>query len=556
MGAAIAVLSCTSIMLADGNDNEPVGEVVSPVGTIRRVLISDTEGKTLQLNSGPEASAIVCSDLSLFQGREIIDVVSLFCGLQINRAHLRSLGEAVAAYVRRHDFPAVNVNFPDQSNEELRAGTVRMVVTIGRYGIINSQGHRYFDQLRLIDDLGVKSGDEVRLSVLNAAVNWVNTNPFRYVEAVIDDKGGGEANLELVSNEQRPYRFNIEYDNFGTMYTGKSRYTAGVQMGNMFGAEHQLSYQFTRTQNGHQYQSHSLDYRIPLRWHGYVVVDASYSAVRPELLGTQYAAVGRNVSSAIRHEMHHHWGKWAGQFSTGLNFKSIKNDLEYGGAPYLIDGHPFQDFHIWQLFASETLRRSDDHGVWLFAAALYLSPGGLDGRNTNSAFDRARTGATARYGYGASFGQRVTTLPHDFQLYTRMMAQKSSGSLLASEQLWLGGTSTLRGYPERAYPADDAWLVTQEVSSPAWLRWPPLIGTSQNCQTRVHAFIDAGRSYERNSTFNAQSEPVLISGGLGLRANIGSTFNLSFNYGWPFRKSANSVETQGGQGHLQVRVSF
>lgn len=528
----------------------------APRPELRCVVIGDSLESALQLARTASAAARVHSSLPLFQEPELATALASFFGHTMDRKRLQELGETVAAYARKHDFPAVKINISDVSIHEIHVGTVCLVVTLGRYGAISSEGHRFSNQEDLLRDLGIEPGDDVRLSKLGAALDWVNTNPFRAAEAVLRDAGEGRTRLELSLREQRPYRLVAVYDNRGTVYTGRSRYTAAVHAGDLWGAEHQLYYEFTRTRDPHQYQSHALEYRVPLRWRGYFITEAAYSAVRPDLSGSSYTSAGKNFVGTVRHALHHRLGRWSGELSIGVNFKSIRNDLAFGGAPYLVDGHPFQNFHIHQFSLSESLRRYDARGSWWLALNAHLSPGSMDALNHDAAFARSRTGAVARYGYATFAAQRLTTLPHGLQWYLRTLGQLSTSRLLASEQLWLGGAATLRGYPERAYPGDAAWSATQELRSPAWSYRAKFPRSEQSCQLQLLSFLDAGRSYSRHATANDATEPLLLSAGLGLRVNAGRHFDAAFDYGWPLRRTANATSAPGGRGQIQGRLFF
>jgi hemolysin activation/secretion protein len=361
--------------------------------------------------------------------------------------------------------------------------------------------------------------------------------------------------LALSLTERRPYQCSLDYENSGTEFTGKNRYTAAAELGDLWHREHQFRYQFTRTDRAGQYEVHAVEYRMPLRRRTHLAASATFAIVRPELVETAFLARGKNTSLVARHIVHHGWRAWLGEFTAGLNFKKVKSDLEFGGSPYLVDGHPFQDFHVMQAFVGHTFRRNDARGFWWIGGNVYLSPGGFDDRNSDAAFGRARSRARARYAYGTGALQRVTLLPHDFELCTRLQGQMSSGPLLASEQLWLGGAVTLRGFPERAYPGDDAVFGTQEIRAPAWTYRTPF-NSGAGGQLRLHSFVDVGRVFLRRPTADDRRQPVLVSAGVGLRANVGSAFNVSFDYGWPLRRTADSSAPLGSRGHLQIRAVY
>jgi outer membrane protein assembly factor BamA len=106
-----------------------------------------------------------------------------------------------------------------------------------------------------------------------------------------------------------------------------------------------------------------------------------------------------------------------------------------------------------------------------------------------------------------------------------------------ADKFWLGGASTIRGYRERAFPADKALLVTVEYRF--------LAGPS----SRVFLFTDYGRLWNReriaDRTVDRSSTHVGYGFGLRLRSPGGT---LGFDYG--FGKGDSP-----GEGKLHVRLS-
>jgi hypothetical protein len=64
---------------------------------------------------------------------------------------------------------------------------------------------------------------------------------------------------------------------------GQNHYTASLQFGNLWGLDHQGSYQFTTTDQSRLYQAHSGDYRVPLPWHHYCNLPAPIPSRSPPL---------------------------------------------------------------------------------------------------------------------------------------------------------------------------------------------------------------------------------------------------------------------------------
>ena len=120
---------------------------------------------------------------------------------------------------------------------------------IGRYNQLVFKGNRWFSNRLLASALGVKPGDEVRASTLEAAIDWANQNPFRQMSVLINtvDKGPDVAELDIAVEEHPPVRIAATYDDTGIAILGDNHYTGSLQFGNLWGLDQQATYQFTTT---------------------------------------------------------------------------------------------------------------------------------------------------------------------------------------------------------------------------------------------------------------------------------------------------------------------
>jgi hemolysin activation/secretion protein len=144
----------------------------------KKLLIADTEEKVASLaaTAGGEAPTYV-QDVPVLSGADFQIVIRPYLGRRITNDLLNALAKTITDYSQKHD-RIVRFNIPTQ---DISLGVVRFVVLTGRYNDLVFRGNRWFSSKLLQERLGIKPGDEVRLSALEAAVNWANTNPFRHI---------------------------------------------------------------------------------------------------------------------------------------------------------------------------------------------------------------------------------------------------------------------------------------------------------------------------------------------------------------------------------------
>ncbi|MDD3179156.1 MAG: ShlB/FhaC/HecB family hemolysin secretion/activation protein [Opitutaceae bacterium] len=519
---------------------------------LRRILIADTETKVTALQPPPEAGPVIAQEVPLLATAEFAAVMASYFDQSITIELLNRLVPEISNYLKNHDRPIVDVQIP---NQNVATGDLRLVVTIGRYNQLKFSGNRWFSRELLEAKLGIKPGDEIRLSTLDEAVNWANANPFRHIQVVLNNlpNQANSKDLLIFTQEVLPLRLACSYDNTGPALLGENRYTAAIQFGNAWGLDHLASYQFTTTDRLRLSQTHSGDYRIPLPWHHYLQLAAAYGTQQPSFADGLFNLKGKSLLTSLRYIAPVTAGPWSMEFSAGLDFKRTNNNFEFGG--YQISS---SENDVYQASFGTTVLRRDAYGATSLGLNLSLSPGSIDSRNTDLAFASTRYGSTSRYAVGQMQIQRLTRLPGQWQVFSRVVLQLASTNLLGTEQLSIGGQGTVRGYDERIFTGDEGWIVSNEFQAPQWTT--PLRLRSANTklpplQTRLLTFWDCGKvAYKHRFSSDIPLDP-LMGAGIGLRCNAGNAFSLSADYGWQLRNTTFRQPNRS-RGHIQATIAY
>ena len=523
---------------------------------LRRLIFADTLAKAAALKPGGDAGPVVAEGLPLLATQEFSRFVAPYLGEPISIESVERLRSGVLDYLKRHDRLVVDIPQPvaDPASGELRMG-----VQIGRYNQLVFRGNRYFGNDLLMKNLGIKPGDEVRLSTLQDAVNWTNQNPFRQIQVMIDtvNKQPGMADLDVSVQERLPVRIATSFDDTGDSTIGENHYSASVLFGNLWNSDQQFSYGYTTSKPRGLYQLQSADYRAPLPWHHYVEFTAAYADVRPVLYNGFGTETSRNLVADGRYIVPLLLGSWKFELSAGFDYKQIRTNLLFGGYEITSAQVPaFTPYDIAQFTGSATASRADPRGKWTFAANLYGSPGGFNSRNSNDVFEAVHDGES-HYLYGLLQAMRETDLPLDFQLFTHGQAQLSTTNLPPSEELSIGGMATVRGYDERIFSGDQGWVLNQEIRGPAsnWHPWL-LPKTWRALQTRPLVFWDYGRVYYKHPNSNDFPVDPLMSSGIGVVSNLANNFSLSADYGWQILRTYAQPNPRHRRGHIQLTIAY
>jgi hemolysin activation/secretion protein len=562
------------VSLAHGEENARPSQIpAAPAGTGRQlhhILIADTIAVAQTMRAEPTAPFVVLSpSLSSFDAAEINKRLAAGINRPIEERLLLAITQVIEGFFRQNEYPAATAIVPSQNIAE---GDVRILLTLGSRGKslaatewkirrINMQGARWFSESLLREKLRIEQGALIRYSDLDQAIGWTNNNPFRRVRVQLDPVplSNGEADLTIAVQEALPLKFTASYSNSGNDVVGRNQYTAGITYGNVWGRDHQVSYQYITTDRPKFFQAHGLDYRIPLPWRHNVQVSASYLIAKPEILDGIFVQTGETATAEVRYTVPVRTGDSPTEVYGAFNFKETNNNLAYYGTQV---NDTKTDIFQFTLGASSILR--DKRGGWLFGATLTASPGGINSRNTDVAFDASRfgTGDSARFGaradyiYGNVSAQRLLSLSPGWDWTSRAIFQASPVNLLPSEMLTVGGASTVRGFPEGVLSGDKGFVFTNELLFPSWKKnLPRLSKTRGPLETRPLVFLDMAK-VSAHETFATDPQRVaLASAGVGLRMNLATNFSLSADYGWQLTYLPYPVDKPRG-GHIRATLAF
>ena len=522
------------------------------VPTLTKLLIADSEAKAAQLpaESGGTAPVFV-RDVPVLAAADFPAAITPFIGKPITQELVNAVAGAIAQYSRQHD--RLIVKFMAPAPQDFSSGVFRLAVVVGRYRDLQFKNNRWFSSKLLQEKLGIKSGDEVRVSALEEAVNWANANPFRQIKVLVNDLADqpGKADLIVGVQERVPLRFTASYDDTGNAILGDNHYTGSLQFGNLWGRDHQGSYQYTTTDHHSVFQSHSIDYRVPLPWRHYLQFNAGYLKVKPTFgVGGIFSQIGENINASLRYIYPIRGGESPIELTSGIDFKQGNNNLAYGGTTLLNN-----TTDTFQVSTGISMVKRDKKGAWVFGANINASPGGINSRNTDAAFSKARYNTSANYLTGTFSVQRLLNLDREWSVFSRAVLQVANANVPGSEQLSIGGSSTVRGFDERVYTGDQGFVFSNDVQSPVLRHTLPFLKKLPPLETRFIAFYDAAQVYYTHRDLNDIRFSPLASTGVGIRMTLPVNFTLSADYGWQITHPTFPTSTHS-RGHVKVVLAF
>ncbi len=512
------------------------------VAHLRGIVFVDSPEK---VRESSDARGIDVSQAPLLHSPKFVAEVSAYLGKPLTLSKLNEICQLVVVYCRGIDRPVVDAIVPQQ---DVTAGTVQIVVLQGHIGKILAEGNHFFPSKMLTSAIRAKSGDEISQNQLLDDVDWLNRNPFRRTDLILQ-RGAefGQTDVVLDTEDHFPLRLYAGYENTGTVSTGQDRWMAGLNWSNAFGLDDQLNYQYTMGDNIEGFQAHSFSYVAPLPWRDILTIFGNWSSSNVQTDPNVFQT-GQSWQVSARYEIPlARMGDLAQSIVLGGDFKRFNTNADFGGFSV------FSSYvNIVQFMLGYNANEIDSRGSSDASLQGYFSPGYIGSQDDRSDYDNARVGADPQYAYGLLSADRTTNLSANFSWVTRFQGQLATGPLLGSEQLGVGGIDSVRGYLEREGNGDDGLILSNELHTPS-LSFLKIAGRKD--QLYFLAFLDYGLAYTRDAQPGQPSQENFLGAGPGVSYHLGPWLSIDYAYGWRLANGDPTVHATG-RNHLRILASF
>ena len=486
---------------------------------------------------------------SLLDPKEVERTVAPYAGANRDFGDVQRALEALEALYHARGYNVVTVQLPEQ---ELNGGVVRLNVVQTRIGSVKVAGNRYHSQENILRSLpALVPGQTPNLKQVSANLKLANENPSKKLKlslgsGALDDSV--DAAIEVL--DEKPWSVMLNLDNTGTEETGKTHAGVVLQHANLWGRDHVASMQYTTTvEKPDQVAVWGLGYHIPLYAQG-AALDfyASYSDVDSGLVSAglfDLAVSGRGAVYGARYTRILPKSLLAGRdfearVLLGADVKAYKNSVLFANEDF------GNDITVRPLSIGYTGRLALDGGEANVALTLLRNlPGGSRGARED--FRRARLNAKPGYTALRFSGAWTQGLGQsDWQARLLASGQLSGDALVPGEQFGAGGSTSVRGFDERALSTDSGLGANLELYTPNWC-------SRSGWQCRALAFYDTAYGKRKDPLPGELSSTTIAGAGLGLRFAVGSAASLQVDYGHVVK--AGALKASGGD-KLHVRIGL
>ncbi len=485
----------------------------------------------------PPPAGIDTRAVELLDNDEFRSRLKGFLGKGVSWRSIGLMERITILYFRRKGRPVVSVSVPPQ---DISNGVVQLLVIEGRVGQVKVEGNKWFSAGQIRQKVRLKPGDVIYADRLLEDIRSINANPFRYVRPVLSPgKELGQTDVTLLTRDRFPTSFYIGYEDTGSRLTGLGRYVAGVNIGNAFGKEHEIGYQFATDDHFSDIGTHSAYWRIPLANRhklSFVASYAEYDARHNEtdVAGRSWLLSGRYIVPLRATRRYHH------EIQGGVDYKRTDSSVHYAGVNTYDSA-----VDVMQFVLQYGGNMEDKIGRTSLTATGYFSPAVLAAKQSKFNYHAARPGADPEYLYANVNVERVWDLPKGASLINRFTGQWANHRLLGSEQLGLGGYATVRGFDEREVNSDMGVIFSVELRSPE-LDLGSIPGT-RNLRNRLQflTFWDYGHARNISRYTFEDKTSTLQSVGVGLRYRLSNQVSLRCDYGFRITEPDTFFNDQG-----------
>ncbi|CAE6797070.1 hypothetical protein R75461_05004 [Paraburkholderia nemoris] len=399
--------------------------------------------------------------------------------------------------------------------QNFASGTLKITVQVGhvqQYTINGQPVHRLKKDERAagggwLTDAGYENafptapGDPLRLGDLDQGVAQINR--LRRNQAEVQILPGQSAGDSIVAIRNQPgdrVYSTLGVDNYGSTATGVTRYRAGMEADNLIGLQESVSLNFIDSLDSNALVG---SVAVPFGRHtfSYTLSDSEYQQV----VGTSALVYGRTLSHIFG------WNYTVGRTQADvtnvdatLSWRRTDrevNDIDFNPqhlAVLRVGGNWLHKFVLNDALGNVTLDAGISQGLpWLEADHDAQGAARGDAHSQFTKFDAT-----------ASFTVPLPKIRDAAFAYRGVIGgQYTNVALYGSEQLYLGGMDTIRGFRSGEIVGDRGLYSRNEiawVNAPAW----------KDGHIEPYVFLDAGKA----SLVAASGFPTLAGVGGGLRA--------------------------------------
>ncbi|MBL6750944.1 MAG: ShlB/FhaC/HecB family hemolysin secretion/activation protein [Nevskia sp.] len=385
----------------------------------------------------------VFSGNTLFKDEELAAQVTSYLGHPISLGELYEAADKVAEYYSAAGYTLASVAVPAQ---KIKDGVVRLEVIEGHVGAIGFDGNRRYSANTLQSFVThTRSGEVYKTGPLEKDLQNLNGLPGLAARAVLKPGAKYGTSDVTIKTQETIFSGNLVVDNYGRKDVGRYRESATVTLYNPTGIGDQLTVLGTHSTTN-QLNYGYVDYSVPLDSSG-LRFDANYGYARFRV-APPFPVGGRNVNLEL--SLQQPWVRTTTDtFSTTAGYINTRANADLTGLS--IANTRLNLFELGGTFAH----------VWNGGAVTQYVFNIHTNFTSGTLADRNRE----RFRFEID-GQHVQPLPWRLQLLGHIDAVYSPDPLADTEQMSIGGPTSIRGFQSSEARGDRGYFAQLTLRRP------------------------------------------------------------------------------------------
>lgn len=480
-------------------------------------VVNKTESEQEKQQEGIRiaVSRITLNQSEILTEEELKTITRKYEGRELGLSDLYKAVAEINALYKAKSYITAKAILPPQKIEN---GVVKIQLVEGRFGNFIIEGNQHTKSSYIKERISLNSGDLVKLDQLQKDIFYFNnTNDVAMRAELRPGKEVGTTDCILLLKEPAPWETTMFTDNAGSGESGLYRIGMVISNNSLFGNRESLVINPTWTKGT---MAGSVSYTVPVDNRG-TRLGMSYSKNQVDIISGPFESMDITADSSDLGVSISH------PFIVGTKLKvEGYAELHWKDSSTDFFGNTLLDSKVKTATIGTNIRTLDTKGVWYSQYSLTSISATKKDVYNNKDFWRFNLSAI-----------RQQALANDRSLIWRLSGQLTDSSEVpSSEQISLGGMSSVKGYTEGMLSGDQGYYVGVEYDFP--------LQDSKKIKGLV--FLDHGNTY--NSYHDGgQSHDYLTSTGLGMIYNGSPDF---------FGKIVVGIPLDSSKEHDKTRIHF
>ena len=498
--------------------------------------------------AGPEEKTLIKNitivGATLLPTGELESIVAPYKNKEVSLREMQKIADLITDAYRKKGYITSRAYLPPQ---KIASDNLEIMVMEGITGDVVVKGNHYFKASLIRNKIPLKKGEPFNYDKLRNGMRNINHGSDINAKAVLapgKDPGTTDVNLEV--KDRLPIHVGFDYDNFGSRYSGKTRYKTILTDNNLLGFDDSLSLQYQLT-DAERFIFFSTQYLFPV----------NDNLKLGFLFARSKVHLGKELEDSEVHSASTLFSAYAIQtlvntentdieFNVGLDYKNVYN------------------FQAGVTKTSDMLRIAktgldiditDGLGRTIFNNDLNFGIpdmwGGLDAKDPRS----SRSGAGGQFTIYNGYLLRLQQMPFGSTILWKSQIQLTNNVLPSVEQFQLGGYANVRGYPIAEKVGDKGYTTTWEWSFPFYFIpkniTVPFSKAKLYDALKFDLLYDLGNVHLNSAQPGEKKNATLRSYGFGIRFNLPEDLMFRIDFCWP----EGAMPSDGSREHTWVEFS-